>query len=182
MEVGFYHPDRGYWQAIDVKDEPITIVVEPERFGDEGEVIPAVTRQSTQHSELMASYPAGTVEVPLKPGERFVWSGVAWIELPPEPEPVPAEVNRRQILTALGMRGWISEAEAEAALTNGARPAAVDAIISQMPEDQRFAARMKWAGFQHAYPGDPMVGALAAIEGKSEEDIADLFRLAASIE
>lgn len=50
MEVGFYHPDRGYWQAIE---------------GD-----PAA---------LLATYPEGTVEVPVKPGENFEWHGGKWV-------------------------------------------------------------------------------------------------------
>jgi hypothetical protein len=46
MEHGFYHPDRGYWQAN--SDVP--------RYVRDG-------------------YPAGTVEVPLRPIGNFDWAG-----------------------------------------------------------------------------------------------------------
>jgi hypothetical protein len=49
MENGFYHPSRGYWQTI-----------------------------SAPSVEIIASYPEGTVEVPLKPGSGYEWDGSAW--------------------------------------------------------------------------------------------------------
>lgn len=101
---------------------------------------------------------------------------------PPPPPAIPESVDRRQILTGLALVGWITEAEAEAALTIGARPAAVDAVINALPEDQRFHARMKWAGFKNAYRDDDMVAALAAIEGKTAQEIDEFFVLCAGIE
>ena len=56
MEKGFFHPERGYWQA---KAEP--------------------------SAEVLAAYPAGTVEVPLKPGANFEWVGGSWQVVPPVP-------------------------------------------------------------------------------------------------
>lgn len=53
-EFGFFHPDRGYWQAID---------------GD-----PA---------ELLAGYPVGTVSVPLKPSSDYEWQNGGWVFVPP---------------------------------------------------------------------------------------------------
>ena len=103
-------------------------------------------------------------------------------ERAPGPPPVPHEASRRQILTALGIKGWITMDEAEAALATGAKPAAVLAVINSLPEEQRFPARMKWAGFQHAYRTDAMVLALAQVEGKTDAEIDDLFILAASID
>lgn len=55
MEYGFYHADRGYWQTT-----------------------------CRPCAEILASYPAGTVEVPLKPGAGYEWDGETWIA-PPEP-------------------------------------------------------------------------------------------------
>lgn len=55
-EFGFFHPDRGYWQAID---------------GD-----PA---------ELLAGYPEGTQSVPLKPGTDFEWRDGQWAVTPALP-------------------------------------------------------------------------------------------------
>lgn len=184
-EAGFYHPDRGYWQVIGASDAPITIIVEPERIeeGPDGETvtIPAVTRQSTQVAELLASYPPGTVQVPLKPGSDYEWDGEAWVYVEPTPV-IPQSVSRRQIMTGLALVGWISEQEALDALATGARPAAVEAVINGLPEGDRFEARMKWIGFQTAYRDDAMVAALATIAEKSEQDVDEFFVLCAGIE
>lgn len=64
-EHGFYHPERGYWQAIDVADEDHLDV-------------------------LMASYPEGTIQVPFKPGEGYEWVGGEWLAPPP---PTPEELR-----------------------------------------------------------------------------------------
>lgn len=96
-------------------------------------------------------------------------------------EPMPASVSRRQILTGLALVDWITEQEALDALATGARPAAVETVIGSLPEDQRFAARMKWVGFQTAYRDDAMVAALATAAGKSEQDVDDFFAFCATI-
>lgn len=50
MEKGFYHPSVGYWQTIsDVPDF------------------------------IRDTYPEGTVEVPLKPGDGYEYSGSEWV-------------------------------------------------------------------------------------------------------
>lgn len=116
------------------------------------------------------------------PSPEYHWIDGDWKVPEPTAPPVPQEVTRRQILTALGGLGWITEAEAEAALTTGQRPAVVDAVISQLPEGERFGARMKWAGFQHAYRTDSMVAALAMATDRDDEDIDALFTLAATVE
>ena len=56
MEHGFFHPDRGYWQTI-----------------------------SDPSEELLASFPLGTVEIPLKPGQDFEWDGTQWLYVAPPP-------------------------------------------------------------------------------------------------
>lgn len=53
-EHGFYNPVDGYWQTCD--DVP---------------------------TEILKAYPEGTVEVPLKPGAGYEFSGVEWIRKPP---------------------------------------------------------------------------------------------------
>jgi hypothetical protein len=40
----------------------------------------------------LSDYPAGTIEVPLKPGEHYEWDGSQWVELPPPP-PTPEEIR-----------------------------------------------------------------------------------------
>jgi hypothetical protein len=58
MEHGFYHPDRGYWQTTNAPPP-----------------------------DILAGYPAGTVEVPLKPGADYDWDGSAWVYVAPPPDP-----------------------------------------------------------------------------------------------
>jgi hypothetical protein len=53
MEHGFYHPDVGYWQTV-----------------------------SDPTAETLAAYPAGTVEVPLKPGDNSDWVDGEWVSVP----------------------------------------------------------------------------------------------------
>jgi hypothetical protein len=55
MEHGFFHPERGYWQTL-----------------------------SEPSAEIMASYPEGTVKVPLMPDARHEWSGSRWVLRPQE--------------------------------------------------------------------------------------------------
>jgi hypothetical protein len=120
MEIGFYHPDRGYWQAIDVSKTPYTVIVEPERteIGEDGEksVIPAVTRETTQYAELLASYPEGTVEVPLKPGADCEWQDGEWVQ--GEPEPVRQTVLKSTVQARIIEAGKMDQAYA--ALTSNA--------------------------------------------------------------
>jgi len=53
MEKGFYHPERGYWQT-----------------------------NSDPDPDILAGYPAGTVEVPLMPSVNHTWSGSQWVLRP----------------------------------------------------------------------------------------------------
>ena len=61
MEIGYFHPDRGYWQTVSVPTP-----------------------------ETVAAYPAGTVEIPLIPGEGYTWDGAAW-QPPAAPDAPPEE-------------------------------------------------------------------------------------------
>ena len=49
MEVGFYHIDFGYWQAISAPSE-----------------------------DVLNSYPSGTIQVPLRPSPDYEWDGYKW--------------------------------------------------------------------------------------------------------
>ena len=56
MEKGFYHPSVGYWQT-----------------------------NSDPTPEILATYPDGTIEVPLIPGSNYEWKDNQWVEKPVEP-------------------------------------------------------------------------------------------------
>ena len=62
MEKGFFHPDLGYWQTL-----------------------------GTPSDEIIRSYPHGTIEVKLKPGQNFEWDGSGWVEVSP---PIPAKAEQ----------------------------------------------------------------------------------------
>jgi hypothetical protein len=85
MELGFYHPDRGYWQAI------------------AGEL-----------EELLAGYPEGTANIPLKPAADYEWQNGEWIYVEPTvvvPDRVTARQFKLQLLAAGlldSVEGWIA--------------------------------------------------------------------------
>ena len=65
-EHGYFHPDRGYWQAV-----------------------------SNVPQEILGTYPEGTVEVPLKPGADYEWDGSEWVSVPPAPPSVEQQQTAR---------------------------------------------------------------------------------------
>jgi len=72
MEEGFFHQDRGYWQTISEPSE-----------------------------DIVASYPEGTLRVPIKPGPHYSWNGMQWIDQrTPETEWPVVRAKRNQLLTA----------------------------------------------------------------------------------
>ena len=51
MEIGFFHPQRGYWQTA-----------------------------SDPAPSILSGYPQGTSRVPLKPAGDYEWDGQAWVK------------------------------------------------------------------------------------------------------
>lgn len=82
MEHGFYHPERGYWQAIG--GEP---------------------------DDLLPTYPEGTIEVPIKPGADYEWQDGAWVYVEPPPAPAPDRVTARQFKLQLLADGILDQVE-----------------------------------------------------------------------
>lgn len=64
MEYGFYHPERGYWQTVSMPSD-----------------------------DVIASYPEGTIEVPLKPSALHRFDGTQWVA--PTAEELTAEMARQ---------------------------------------------------------------------------------------
>ena len=82
MEKGFFHENIGYWQT---------------------------TNQPS--AEIMATYPSGTVEVPLMPAENHSWDGTKWVELPPDLDTLAASA-RAQRNGRLTASDWTQVADA----------------------------------------------------------------------
>ena len=81
----------------------------------------------------------------------------------------------------MALEGRITEAEALDAVGSGTIPAAMDALIDQLPSDQQFAARMLVRGatkFQRDHGVTQLIGNLY---GRSSEQIDDTWRAASAL-
>lgn len=107
-------------------------------------------------------------------GERR-WDGATVVPYtPPEPaQAVPASVSDRQFFQALAIRGEITEEEALDAVGPGVIPAAMLALINQLPEADRFGAKMLIRGatvFERANPLADLIGALFGWDANALDD------------
>lgn len=139
-EHGFYHPERGYWQAV--SDVP---------------------------QYILETYPEGTVEIPLKPGDHYYWNGSDWVYMPPD----PAELLEQE---RAGM--VCSRFQAKAALHAAGLLNQVEAALS---EDDAFA-QLAWAEASEFRRTSPTMLSLAESLGMTDEQLDDLFRAAMAIE
>ena len=102
------------------------------------------------------------------------------IEPVPFPVPVP-DISDRQFFQALAIRGEITEAEALDAVGPGIIPPAMDALIDQLPQEQRFAARMLIRGATRYERKHPIADLIRSLYGWSIEDADDFWRFAATL-
>ena len=90
MEQGYFHPTIGYWQA-----------------------------SGTAGQDFAASYPEGTVQVPLRPSADHQWQGGMWVYVAP-PAPPPVALNKTQWSFLLDLTGFRAVVDAAlAALPKG---------------------------------------------------------------
>ena len=146
MEKAFYHPERGVWHTT---HEP------PE--------------------DILDAYPEGTVEIPVRPGENFVWDGEKWAPSGPPAPVAPETISDRQFFQALANRQLITKAEALAAVSVGTLPAAMDALLAGMSEDDEFAARMLLQGATQFNRSHPLTQAFGAGFGMTPTQIDELW-------
>lgn len=98
MEKGYYHPSRGYWQTL---NEP--------------------------SAEFIATFPEGTIEVPLKPGADYEWNALTaeWIAVPaPKPkltnqtlQSITESRDKRELEELVSVIDTISEPTRQALVT-----------------------------------------------------------------
>lgn len=93
-------------------------------------------------------------------------------ELPP--------VSLAQMIAALVAYGILTESDGEAWIL-GALPADVLTVISTLPPEAQFIAKLRAIRPTSVVPTDPLVSALAAMKGKSTEDLIQIFQLAATL-
>lgn len=95
--------------------------------------------------------------------------------------PDPALARARMVLTfpqlliGLVAEGWLGEAEGEAWLA-GTPPAAALALVERLPEEQRFAAKVRLTKPTAFARLDPLVVGLAALAGKTDGDLDVFFK------
>ena len=92
------------------------------------------------------------------------------------PVAVPDEISRRQFFQVLANRGMITKAEALDAVTLGTLPAAIEALLSSIAdEDLEWSARMSFTA-QTFKRSNWCVEFFGAMQGRSSAAIDDLWR------
>lgn len=109
----------------------------------------------------------GWIAAPDEVGLGWAWNGSSFTAPPPNPAPIPASISDRQFFQQLAVEGKITEAEAIAAVATGTIPAAMDALIQQLPAEDQFAARMLLSGatsFERAHPMTATLGQMYGMD------------------
>lgn len=97
---------------------------------------------------------------------------------PAPPPPVPVSVSRREFYQGLAAAQKITKDEALAAIKTGTIPAALQAMIDGMTdEDAAFKAECLLAGASDFERDNPLVMIFAIKEGMSEKEVDDFWRL-----
>ncbi|CAK0770069.1 hypothetical protein WCLP8_4470001 [uncultured Gammaproteobacteria bacterium] len=113
-----------------------------------------------------------------------VWDTVAAAPQPPAPDMVdwvPPAISKRQLLLASWQEGLITEAEAIAAASTGALPAAISAALTSLTADQQIAFRITWAAMVQVDRSNPFVPIMAQAFGKDDTEIDQFFLDAATL-
>ena len=125
-----------------------------------------------------AEPPTEAIEVPFPPGDvRQIWDGAAWLPLPPEPDPVPSEISRRQFFQELANRDLITKEEALAAIISGTLPTEFEnLVVAILDEDIEWQARMALCGATTFLRTNWFVDYFAAMKGFSSAYMDDFWR------
>ncbi|MET4720745.1 hypothetical protein ABIF63_004851 [Bradyrhizobium japonicum] len=99
---------------------------------------------------------------------------------PPAP-PVPDSISDRQFFQQLAISGIISKPEALAAVKTGDVPAALQALINAMPEQEQFTAEILISGATVFQRSHPMTLAIGAAYGWNSTQMDELWRAAAAL-
>lgn len=108
-------------------------------------------------------------------GDNYVVRTIDPATLPP---PVPFVISDRQFFEQLAEIGIATQAEAEAAVATGTLPASLAELVSMLPEQAQFKARMLLKGATQFYRHHEMTDTIAWLYGWSEEQVNDFFRAA----
>ena len=131
-------------------------------------------------SDTYSANIAGTLWQCITPASRFYADVLATIVAgepvgtPPAPPVVIPDLSFAQLLIGLVTEEWITEAEGNAWLV-GTLPDPVLAVIATLPSNQQFVAKARAIRPSTIVRADPLVGALAAAEGKTSEELNQFF-------
>lgn len=100
---------------------------------------------------------------------------------PPAPSLVPQTISDRQFFQQLAVQGIITQDEALAAIGPGTLPAALGALVSNLPAEQQFPASMLLKGAVQFERQHPMVAVLGQAFGWTSDQIDDLWRAASRL-
>lgn len=92
---------------------------------------------------------------------------------------VPPVISDRQFFQNLAVHGLITQEEALAAVQVGALPSGLEYLVSQMPQDTQFAARMLLSGATQFERYHPLVASFASAYGWTQQEL-DGFWIEAS--
>lgn len=100
----------------------------------------------------------------------------------PERLPLPRIISRRQFYQGLAVAEFITKTEALDAIRTGTLPAAIQAIVDGMTdEDAAFTAEMLLAGATEFDVEHPLVLVFAVAQGMGPSEVDDFWRLCASL-
>lgn len=143
-ECGFFHPYLGYWQTIGIPSQ-----------------------------EILDTYPVGTIEVSLKPGQYYEWENGAWVER----MPVLTDAEMRALtppLTARQFRlGLLNAGISQTQVT-----AAIDAMAVGVEKDK---ARIEWEYATTFNRMHPLVATIGTTLGLTDEQIDGMWAVAVSL-
>lgn len=100
---------------------------------------------------------------------------ITYADIPVEVPIVPESISDRQFFQAVANRGLISKQEALAAVSVGALPAAMEAMLINLDEEEEFKARMLLQGATEFLRSNPLVNIFAAGFGMNSEEIDQLW-------
>lgn len=144
------------------------VALEVQRCLDAGEPVPA-----TREAIVAQAFQRGTVRTV---AER------AAVPPPEPPRPVPFVISDRQFAQGLANRGIIAKAEALAFVQTGTIPAALQAIVDAIAdEDERFAAELLISGATSFQRQHPLTDAIGAAYGWNAEAIDAFWRECAAL-
>lgn len=97
-----------------------------------------------------------------------------------EPMPLPP-ISDRQFYQQAAVEGYITQAEALAAVQTGTIPAVLQALVATLPADQQFGANMILAGATQFNRLHPLTVAFMTARGMTSDDGDTFWRAAGQL-